>query len=184
MYRFLTELKQFSHLRCLHMPFRSSNDLTMIHILFTEHPIGIRIRAVPLRRHKFVTPAINGSSWITNAAPSPDPIGVFANFHAEIAPSVIPRAFKLSWGELMVTNGVLENANARSISAAEKDIFGRSKESYNPIYPSAMPWIYSDTLVDYYWSHLDLYFTRGGCRVFFKLTEFRAAAEFLLFKQA
>lgn len=34
----------------------------------------------------------------------------------------------------MVTNGLLENANARSISAAEKDLFGRSKESYNSIF--------------------------------------------------
>ena len=46
--------------------------LKLIYKLFMRYPVDIRVRAMQLRNHKFVTPAINGSSWITNTAPSPD----------------------------------------------------------------------------------------------------------------
>jgi len=155
----------------------SNNFKTYIQTFYERCWLDIRVRTVPLRSHKFVTLAVNGSSWITNTATFAGSTDVFANFHAEIARSAISRAFKLS-RELTVTNGVLHGA--RSISVFEREIYlvaGKNRIIQHPCYVMN----YSDRSrysINYYRSYLDLYFHWQAVRhVFFKLTESRAAAE-------
>jgi len=112
----------------------SNNFKTYIQTFYERAWLDIRVRAVPLRYHKFVTLAVNGSSWITNTATFAGSTDVFANFHAEIARSAISRAFKLS-RELTVTNGVLRGA--RSISVFEREIYlvaGKNRIIQHPCY--------------------------------------------------
>ena len=145
-----------------------------------RYPIDIRVRAMQLRNHKFVTPAINGSSWITNTAPSPD-LPMFSwismrirrfsersNFPGTSLRSVIE--FYEMWRKIHFNIRERERERERERSS------GLWKESNNPIFTLCYElFAYS---VDYHQSYLwSIFHWQTVRHMFFKLTEFRAAAE-------